>query len=65
MIAQKIGMGVRLDLQDINNPFSLARENLEEMLMFILGLILRLTKDNTINSSAIISEVTFFNRILI
>lgn len=58
-------MGVRLDLQDINNPFSLARENLEEMLMFILGLILRLTKDNTLNSSAIISEVTFFNRILI
>ena len=65
VIWQKIGLGVRIDRENTNSPFEVAKENLEEILMIDLSLILRLIKDNTSNSSSVISEVGFFNKMLI
>lgn len=47
------------------SPFSFARNNLEETLKLMLALLMKLTKDNNLNSNVIISEVVFFNKILV
>jgi hypothetical protein len=61
----KIGYNYPMLQQDAYSPFCFAKDNLEKILRSLFLIILRTTTDNIHNSNLIISEVNYFNQILI